>query len=74
MEQKNPSKQKKIWTPVDQTEMDAVIGLLITAGAQKVNREPMRFLCCKNPLYCRHVDQYLPLQCHTINLVKFFRI
>lgn len=53
--EKYPNKQKKVWIPVDTTEMYAVIGLLITAGALKANREPIRFLWSKNPLYCRPI-------------------
>lgn len=53
--ERNPSKQKKIWSPVDLTEMYAVIGILITAGALKAEREPIQFLWCKNPVYCRPI-------------------
>lgn len=45
----------KVWTPVDRTEMYAVIGLLITAGALKANRESIKFLWSKNVLYSRAI-------------------
>ncbi|XP_072384260.1 uncharacterized protein [Diabrotica undecimpunctata] len=70
---KNPNKTRT-WMPTDSVEIYAVLGLLITAGALKANREPVHFLWCRNPLYSRSIfpaamsrDRFLDL----ISLMRF---
>lgn len=65
--------KQKTWIPTDSLEMYAVLGLLITAGALKANREPVHFLWCKNPLYSRPIFPAAMSRDRFLELIWFMR-